>query len=332
MDRSKNSSFSPRKKKRKLRKWVKTVLVLTAVFLAVLWGIHTPAFSDWKDFFTGTVGEGSPLILSDPSGKSVSLGKLKSRYGVLLDASSGTILAEKRGSDKIYPASLTKMMTVILSLESLRDITDTVVMPEEIYPALYEDNASMAGFLPGERVTYEDLLYGAMLPSGGECCLALSDEIAGSEEAFAERMNEKAKKLGMTGTHFVNSTGLHEADHYSTAEDMAKLLRYALQNEKFREIFTSKSYLSSQTKEHPQGITMYSTLWKDLETGTFETGKILGGKTGYTPEAGLCLASFAQVKGKEYLLVTAKAPGDHDTRPYHIDDALTVFQRLGNSL
>lgn len=328
MDRLKNPPFSPRKKKRKLRKWVKTVLVLTAILLAMVWGVRTPVFSDWKDFFTKTAGGGSPLMLSDQSGKSVSLGKLKSRYAVLMDISSGKLLAERRGSDKIYPASLTKMMTVLLALETLEDITDMVVMPEEMYPPLYEANASMAGFQPGEQVTYEDLLYGAMLPSGGDCCLALSYEIAGSEEAFAKRMNEKAKKLRMTRTHFVNSTGLHEENHYSTAEDMAKLLRYALQNERFRTIITAKSYLSSQTEEHPQGITMYSTLWKDLRNGTLKNGEILGGKTGYTPEAGLCLASFAQINGEEYLLVTAKAQGDHETEPYHILDAQKIYQSL----
>lgn len=316
------------KKKWRLRKWVKIVLIIIALVSAVAWGIVTPAFSDWMDFFS--VSTKTPLIFQKDTDNEISLGEIKSHYAVLTDYSSGKILAEVNGKEKLYPASLTKIMTIILSLEIIDDITDVTTVPEEIFTFLYEENASMAGFQPGERVTYEDLLYGAMLPSGGECCLALCCDLAGSEDAFVELMNQKAEDLGMVSTHFANSTGLHEKDHYSTAEDIMLLLRYSLQNSTFRKIFTSKSYLSSQTEEHPHGITMYSTMWKDLETENFENGKILGGKTGYTPQAGLCLASLAKIKEKEYLLVTAKAPGDHETEPYHIMDAQTIYKNLSS--
>ena len=99
-------------------------------------------------------------------------------------------------------------MTVLVGLEHIEDLNGTASVPADIYQGLYEEGASMAGFQPGEAVTYRDLLYGALLPSGAECCLTLAQEIAGDEETFASMMNEKADELGMSRTHFTNCTGL----------------------------------------------------------------------------------------------------------------------------
>lgn len=186
----------------------------------------------------------------------------------------------------------------------------------------------MAGFLPGEKVRAIDLLYGALLPSGAECCIGLADEISGSEENFVKKMNQRADQLGMSNTHFTNSTGLQNENHYSTVKDLSLLLDYALQNQTFREIFTSSRHSTAATNKHPDGITFTSTLSQNLKDQTLPGGKILGGKTGFTDEAGLCLASLAQIGGKEYILVTAGAEGDHKTEPYDIDDAREVYQRL----
>lgn len=235
----------------------------------------------------------------------VTLDGLNSPHAILLRADSGEVLAEKDADSTIYPASMTKMMT-----------------------ALQAQNASLAGFQPGETATVRDLLYGAMLPSGAECCEALAREVSGSEEAFVARMNQKAAELGMTATHFCNPTGLHDPEHVSTVRDMARLTEAALQNETFRKLFTTERYTVPATNCHPQGFTMHSTLLSQLDGTELHSGRILGGKTGYTGEAGLCLASLAEVKGREYILVTAGAGGNHSTAPYHIEDAVTVYRRV----
>ena len=129
----------------------------------------------------------------------------------------------------------------------------------------------------------------------------------------------------MNRTHFVNVEGLHDENHYTTAKDMAILMKYALNNDIFREIITSVSYITSSTSEHPNGIEFYSTVLARIETTDFSGGKILGGKTGYTPEAGLCLASLAQKNGREYILITMGAPGNHQTEQFHFIDALNVY-------
>ena len=238
------------------------------------------------------------------------------------------VLAEKDADSTIYPASMTKMMTSLLAIEANPDLDTPVTLPEEIFPALQAQNASQAGFQAGETATVRDLLYGAMLPSGAECCEALAREVSGSEEAFAARMNQKAAELGMTATHFCNPTGLHDPEHVSTVRDMARLTEAALQNETFRKLFTTERYTVPATNCHPQGFTMHSTLLSQLEGTELHSGRILGGKTGYTGEAGLCLASLAEVKGREYILVTAGAGGNHSTAPYHIEDAVTVYRRV----
>ena len=258
----------------------------------------------------------------------VHLEGLVSPYAILVDADSGEAVAEKEADVSIYPASMTKVMTALLALEANPDLEQPVTLPEDIFPELRAEGASMAGFRPGETATVRDLLYGALLPSGAECCEALAREVSGSEEAFVELMNQKAAELAMRSTHFCNPTGLHDPEHVSTVRDMARLTEAALQNETFRKLFTTERYTVPATNCHPQGFTMHSTLLSQLDGTELHSGRILGGKTGYTGEAGLCLASLAEVKGREYILVTAGAGGDHSTAPYHIEDAVTVYRRV----
>lgn len=259
------------------------------------------------------------------------LDTLNSPYAILMDASTGEVLAEQNADTQMYPASMTKMLTAVTAMESVSSLDETVTMPYEIYAALYEEGASMAGFEAGEQASVRQLLYGVILPSGAECCITLADLIDGSESAFVQRMNEKAQELGMSSTHFVTCTGLHDAQHYSTIRDIAVLLQYALQSSDFREIFTAHSYSVAPTAQHPEGFTFYSTMFQSLGDASVTGGEILGGKTGYTEEAGLCLASLAQVNGREYILVTAGAPGSHDTEPLHTIDAKAVYNRIGEA-
>ncbi|MFR7717829.1 MAG: D-alanyl-D-alanine carboxypeptidase family protein [Lachnospiraceae bacterium] len=259
------------------------------------------------------------------------LDTLNSPYAILMDASTGEVLAEQNADTQMYPASMTKILTAVTAMESVNSLDEILTMPYEIYATLYEEGASMAGFEAGEQASVRQLLYGVILPSGAECCIALADLIDGSESAFVQRMNEKAQALGMSSTHFVTCTGLHDAQHYSTVRDIAVLLQYALQSSDFREIFTAHSYSVAPTAQHPEGFTFYSTMFQSLGDASVTGGEILGGKTGYTEEAGLCLASLAQVNGREYILVTAGAPGSHDTEPLHTIDAKAVYNRIGEA-
>lgn len=132
-----------------------------------------------------------------------------------------TILMQKNSEEKIYPASLTKMMTAIVAIENLPDLKVKIKLTNSTFQGLYKADASMAGFQPGEQVRAIDLLYGVMLPSGAECCIGLADQIAGSEQNFVKIMNQKAADLGMKNTHFENATGLHNVNHYTTVKDLA---------------------------------------------------------------------------------------------------------------
>ena len=254
--------------------------------------------------------------------------RLISRNAILVRLSDQKVMLDKNSKDTIYPASLTKIMTALVAIENLNDLNQPIHLPSEMFHDLYKDDASMAGFLPNETVPAIDLLYGVILPSGAECCIGLANYISGSEDTFVDLMNEKAKELDMQGTHFTNSTGLNDANHYTTAKDLAKLLEYALKNDTFREIFTSIKHSTSTTSLHPDGITFYSTMFKKMTSKEFEGGSFLGGKTGYTSEAGLCLASLANINHTEYILVTADAKGDHNTEQYNISDALYIYKNL----
>jgi D-alanyl-D-alanine carboxypeptidase (penicillin-binding protein 5/6) len=195
---------------------------------------------------------------------------------------------------------------------------------------LYNAGASVAGFEKGENVRVIDLLYGLMLPSGAECASALARYSAGGTEEFVELMNAKAADIGMTESNFSNPVGLHDDDTYTTVSDMALLLGYAMRNERFAEVFSTHEYTAAPTEKHDDGLKMKSTLYQQGEiTMEGEDGLIVGGKTGYTGEAGQCLASYMEKGGERFILVTAAArPEDFHKQALHIDDMLMVFGAL----
>jgi D-alanyl-D-alanine carboxypeptidase (penicillin-binding protein 5/6) len=258
----------------------------------------------------------------------VSSDGLHSSNAILMRVEDGITLMEKGAQEKVYPASLTKIMTALVAIEHLADLNEAFTVTNEILNPLYEANASMAGFTAGEEVKAIDLLYGVVLSSGGECSAVLAIETAGSQSAFVGLMNRKAESLGLADTHFANITGLHDRDHFTTVSDMAVLLHHALQNETFRTLFTTMRHTVGSTNVHPEGVTLYSTMILKMQDPAFAGGRVLGGKTGYTAEAGLCLASLAEKDEEEYILVTVGAGGDHQTEPHNIEDALDVYARI----
>lgn len=254
-----------------------------------------------------------------------------STYGEVIRVSDGAVIAQKAADERAYPASLTKIMTTITAIEHLSDLRQSVTLSTQMYDTLYAQDASISGFSPGESVPAIDLLYGVMLPSGADSCIGLAQFISGSEAGFVELMNEKAAQLGMTGTHFTNSTGLHDDNHYTTARDLGVLVQYALENQTFREIFTASSHSTQSTQIHPDGITFQASVFKNMneDQALRASNVILGGKTGYTQQAGLCLASIGNVMGEEFLVITMGAEGSHETVQFNIEDALTIYTAIG---
>ncbi len=313
-------------KKLRKSKWKKLCAAAIAVMIIAA-GMRISSSVSEIPFFTGSgksMFSGSDEI---PEGN-IDLNTLYSSYAVLVDLESGNVLAEQNSTERMYPASLTKIMTALIAIEETEDMEQTTTLPSDIFPSLYEENASLAGFQPGETVTWKDLLYGVMLPSGAECCLTFARQIAGSEGAFVDLMNKKAEELGMNDTHFANATGLQDKKHYSTVRDIAVLLRYALENDTFRQVFTARRYSVPPTAYHSEGFTFYNTMFQAMDNAGISDDDILGGKTGYTEKAGLCLASLAEINDREYILVTAKADGNHYTEPYHVIDAENVYGQI----
>ena len=255
--------------------------------------------------------------------------ELYSSSAVLVDVQSGTVLAEKGMDEKIYPASMTKVMTLLVAAENLPDLDATFTMTQAIIDPIYLAGASMAGFVDGETVTMRDLLYGAVVPSGAEATEALAQAVAGSEEAFVAMMNEKAAALGLTNTHFMNTSGLHDENHYSTVREIALILQAALENETCAEILSAENYRASETEQHPDGLAMTNKfLYRVHHEYSLGGAEITAAKTGYTAEDMNCCASAGKTPdGRSVICVTANAW----TGEFCIEDHIALYTKYCGS-
>ena len=255
--------------------------------------------------------------------------ELYSSSAVLVDVQSGTVLAEKGMDEKIYPASMTKVMTLLVAAENLPDLDAAFTMTQAIIDPIYLAGASMAGFVDGETVTMRDLLYGAVLPSGAEATEALAQAVAGSEEGFVAMMNEKAAALGLTNTHFMNTSGLHDEKHYSTVREIALVLQAALENETCAEILSAENYRASETEQHPDGLAMTNKfLYRVHHEYALGGAEITAAKTGYTAEAMNCCASAGKTPdGRSVICVTANAW----TGEFCIEDHIALYTKYCGS-
>ena len=248
-------------------------------------------------------GPAAVMAASDSSTVPVSE-KVEAPYAFLMDVASGTAIAERLPDERIYPASMTKVMTLIVAYEELESFDQTFTFTAALINPLVEANASRAGFAAGETVPVIDLFYAAALPSGADATTALAEMVAGSEAAFAERMNAKAAEMGLRATHFVNASGLHDDNHYSTLREVAAIFSYAMQIEPLREIMSAYQYTTASTPQNPEGIRLSSTLFSYLSGDELPGMKIITGKTGYTLEAKRCLVSMAvRDDGREFIAV-----------------------------
>lgn len=248
----------------------------------------------------------------------VSALEINSKYAVLYNLNDGTVVYEKEKDEVTSVASLTKIMTTLVAIKNIKDFDEKVVMRKEMFAGLREANAYVIGLKVGQKVTYNDLVYGMFLASGADATRAVAISVAGSEEKFVNLMNEEAKRLGLKKTHFVNTVGLDAEGHYSTVNEIAIILKEAFKNEKFKEIFLKDKYVFSDSS-----ITVYSSMRRSLNAYKINGENILGGKTGYTGDAGRCLASIAYDKKNKitYLLVTVKAEKNNEP----VEDAYNIY-------
>ncbi|WP_449355740.1 D-alanyl-D-alanine carboxypeptidase family protein [Virgibacillus natechei] len=215
---------------------------------------------------------------------------------ILIEQSTGRVLFEKNANEEQLIASITKLMTAIIAVESGKMHEEATTSRKAIYT-----EGSSIYLEQGEKMSIEDLVYGLILRSGNDAAVTISEHIGGSVEGFVYLMNEKARWLGMTNSSFENPHGLDSDNHYSTANDMAMLMKYAMDNDQFREIIGTKTYTSEGRS--------YSWQNKNkLLTQLYENST--GGKTGYTKTAGRTLVSSANKNGMDLIAVTINAPDD----------------------
>ncbi|MDE6318266.1 MAG: serine hydrolase [Lachnospiraceae bacterium] len=231
-----------------------------------------------------------------------------STHAILIDESTDTIIAAKGGKERILPASMTKVLTILVAAEQIPEekLDDTFTMTLEITDYAYVNDCSSVGFLDGEKVTVRDLFYGTTLHSGGDAALGLAFYVAGSQEAFVEMMNRRLDELGIAGsTHFTNCVGLYDEAHYTTVYDMAIIMKAAMQNELCREFLSAHTYTTKPTQEHPEGIEISNWFLRKIEdkdTG----GEVLCAKTGYIVQSKNCAVSYGSFAGgTPYICVTA---------------------------
>ena len=260
----------------------------------------------------------SLIILIPTNIKALEL-DISSKNAILYNIDSKEIVYEKNAEDKVQIASLTKIMTAIITLENVDDLNKQIIMTKEDYKGVAEANLVTSGFTIGEMVTYKDLLYGLLLPSGADAAKALARNIAGSEENFIKLMNKKTKELKLKNTNFSNVIGLDDKNNYSSAKDLLIIFNEAIKNEEFKNIIKTKEYTSSDGK-----LTLKSTIQKNAKIFNIKVPYILGGKTGTTTGAGLCLATIASQDNINYILITWGATYDKKA-PHHIEDAKTIY-------
>lgn len=234
--------------------------------------------------------------------------EIKSEAAILADLKTGRILYSKNPQESIYPASTTKILTAIIALEygNLDDVLTASVTA--LSPITSED--SHMGLLIGEQLTLEQLLYAMMLYSANDASNVIAEYIGGTTDNFVEIMNQELEEIGALNTHFSNAYGIHDQNHYTTAEDMLKITQYAMQNETFREIVDTEIYKIPPTEQYPNERVLPNT---NLFVGSYRSTEffdpdVTGIKTGSTSDAGHCLVTSCLKDETELVTLVFKAP------------------------
>ena len=267
--------------------------------------------------------------------------ELSAQHALLLDMDTGFVYFSRDPEGRAYPASLTKILTVLLAVEAVErgeiDLKTEITADDDCMRGL-DEQSSTAGIVPGEKMTFENVLYCAMISSANEACNIIATTVSGSIDAFVERMNSRASELGCTGTHFVNTHGMPDDNHYTTASDLAKITREAMQHELFATICntverTVPATNKSDTRElqNTNGLinrnsTMYPGYYYEPAAGI---------KTGHTSAAGYCLISTAKQDEIHLLCIvlgSGAAQQDNGSMVfYNFTDTLTLYRWVFNN-
>ena len=261
----------------------------------------------------------------------IPVGTITSKRAALADMQTGDIVASRKADERMYPASMTKVMTLIVVVENLPredSLKTELTVSTEVYEAMKKAGSSGIGMEAGEKMTVESMLYALMLRSDGIAASELARYIAGSEEDFVELMNQKAYKMGLENTHFENPTGLYHKDHYSSCRDIATIMAYAMKMSLCRRILMTQSYSAPFTTAAGESKNYF--LYHNLIVTQFDKVKpnqpksvtVVAGKTGFTDESKYCLVTYAEsADGHGYVAVTAEA----DSYESCIRDYLTIY-------
>ena len=294
------------------------VILCVALFLGIPYVVKERAAA--KDPLLdpyGTNASGSVFTADRPSlfaenlcvvtGDSEADPAITAEAGILFDRTNGQVIFSKNAHERLYPASITKLMTCLVALRH-GDLSQEILV-EDYMLANLDPESSVCHIAPGCTLTLEQLLYGLMIPSGNDAANAIAYGIAGSEEAFADLMNEEARRIGATESHFVNAHGLNDPDHYTTAYDIYLIFNELMNYDKFVEIITTQSYRADFDYN---GVTTSLTWDRGIwyfngRTPAPEGVSPIGGKTGTTPEAGYCLSLISSDgAGNQYISVVLK--------------------------
>ncbi len=252
---------------------------------------------------------------------------MNAEAGALFNVTDRSVVYSKNAFERLYPASTTKVMTAIIALEE-GNLSDQVTVTEDA--VITEAGASLCGIKPGDVITMQDLLYGLMMPSGNDAANAIAVHMYGSIDAFADRMNVRARELGATGTHFMNPSGLTDENHYTTAYDLYLMFNEAMKLPLFREIIAEDSYTANYQNGAGEAVSKTWTVGNWYQKGEREPPagvSVLGGKTGTTQAAGYCLIMASNdSQDKEYISVVLKS----DSRPSLYDNMTNIISKIVN--
>ncbi len=232
----------------------------------------------------------------------------QSTYSILIDETTGNIIAARNAYDRMYPASMTKIMTLLVAVENIKDLDDTVYVSQEAADWSYSNDGSAVNWSVGEKLTVRDLLYGTILSSGADAVYDLAVYVAGDQDTFVQMMNDKVAELGLSATtHFTNAAGFYNDEHYTTPYDMAMIIKAAVENDLCREVMSAHTYTTPVTEEHPEGILISNWFLRRIEDKD-SRGFVMCAKTGFVSQSGNCAASYMiSNSGKPYVCVTGHA-------------------------
>ena len=328
-----------------------SLLVATFVMLFVLNAKETKTDKPDDEGSVPTISQGGekskntePLYPTTPSrssyksvrgeGADTLSNEIQSNNTILVELDGYTSIAEKGADAKIYPASMTKVMTLLVICENVTDLTEKLTVTEEMVQYKKDNDGSGENFKAGEALTVKDFIYLVIYDSNTIACQILAEHIAGSEAALVEMMNAKAESLGLTNTHFTNVTGLYNAEHYSTCREIAAIMAYALENQLAKKVLTSfEGYPINVYDGNSDTVLRTLLVYTDWYSGRLKdnpkmkTVTVKAGKTGYVDESGVSLVSYAEsADGKKYInVIVGKPKGEGLSESISTSDVKYVY-------